>query len=83
MKKTVLVSAVVAIVASSALTGCAPRVVGYSPLASQTLRVGADQDSDIVWLLRIQGDGSQTTETVLRCYNSQQGPVCVPARAAQ
>jgi len=69
-------------VGSLSLGGCA-HVVGFEPLASQTLRAGAEQDADVVWLLRLEGDSSQARETVLRCYNSAQGPVCVPARLTQ
>jgi len=60
--------------------GCLPARVAFVPLGSHTLRAGPDNDTDIVWLVKAQGDGNDYKETVYRCYNSAQGPVCVAAK---
>lgn len=52
------------------LAGCGPR---YTPLSAHTIDVSADVEKDVIWVLR---DG----ETPVRCSNTDQGPVCVPAR---
>ncbi len=70
-------------VVGSFATGCAPPSVGFAALGSHTLRVAADQDADVVWVLKAEGDGNTVKQTVLRCTNTPQGPVCSPAKVGQ
>jgi len=70
----------VVVVGASLVGGCAPTRIAFVPLWSHTLRVGADQDTDVVWLVKATGEGNEYKETVYRCYNSTQGPACAPAR---
>jgi hypothetical protein len=69
--------------AGTVVTGCAPPSVGFAALGSHTLRVAADQDADVVWVLKAEGDMNTAKQTVLRCTNTPQGPVCTPARVGQ
>jgi hypothetical protein len=64
--KWIVVAAVTLVMGS----GCLP---AYQPLAAHTLAKGENQDADVVWITR---DGS----VVLRCTETQQGPVCTTAR---
>lgn len=70
------------VLVSAALSGCAPRQVGFGSLASHTLRVAPDQDADVVWVLKVDSDGTEVTETILRCMNTSAGPACTPAKGA-
>jgi hypothetical protein len=63
-------------------TGCATSR-GFEPIGALTLRVAPDQETDVVWVIKAEGSGSSVTETVLRCNNTAQGPVCVPAKVSQ
>jgi len=53
----------------STVAGCAPL---YSPLASHTIKRG-DKEEDVVWVVR---DARQ----VVRCHDTDKGPLCVTAR---
>ena len=66
-------------------SGCATQTVGFLPIASHTLRVAADQEVDVVWLVKDEGKvgAPERKQTVLRCHNTDQGPVCDPARSPQ
>ena len=76
--------AAMVVAAGLGLSGCAPAHVGFVPLASHTLKVSAEQEADVVWIIRVDSDGGGLgKETVLRCNNSDQGPTCRPARVSQ
>jgi hypothetical protein len=64
---------------------CAPpRVVAFSPLASHTLRVAPEQDTDIVWVVKRETiNATEVREVVYRCRNSEKGPLCDPAAVPQ
>ena len=49
--------------------GCA---VPVSAVASHALSVGPDKDVDVVWI--------RHNNRLYRCTNTEQGPVCVPAK---
>ena len=59
--------------------GCVEVVPAYSPVASHTLKVAAEQEADVVWVQRL--DVERETVSLYRCHNSPQGPQCVPAKA--
>ncbi len=60
--------------------GCVgPKLVSFSPLASHSLRVGPEQEADVVWILKRETAGNDAREQVLRCRNSDKGPLCEPA----
>jgi hypothetical protein len=64
--------------------GCTATRVGFSPIGALTLQVTAEQEADVVWLVRAQGQaGGNYVETVLRCHNTEQGPLCVQAKVPQ
>jgi hypothetical protein len=83
MKRFNWMSMGIVVVACAALGGCAPPRVGFGSLASHTLRVSADQEADIVWVIKVDVDGNDVKETILRCSNGTAGPVCSPAKVAQ
>lgn len=60
----------IALVLALFALGCGPR---YSPLAAHTVASGENVQQDVVWVL-------QGSDIVLRCTNTQKGPVCVTAR---
>jgi hypothetical protein len=61
--------AIVSTLALLGATACGPR---YMPVAAHTLSTGENQEKDVVWITE---DGNR----VLRCQDTQQGPVCSPA----
>jgi len=73
----------VGLIAAIATSGCAPATVAFVPLGSHTLRVSADQDADVVWLVKSEGNGNEYKETVYRCHNDASGPICAPAKVPQ
>jgi hypothetical protein len=65
----------------AALSGCTQSTIAYVPLGSHTLRVAPDREADVVWLVRADNPGTANArETVMRCHNSDQGPVCLAAK---
>jgi hypothetical protein len=69
MSKKIIARGLLAAVAIATLSACAPL---YSPLASHTIKRG-DKDEDIVWVVR-------DAREVVRCHDTERGPVCVTAR---
>ncbi len=65
-------------------SGCATHAVGFVPIAAVTVRVAPDQEADVVWLIKAEAQGQGSAlETILRCHNTDQGPICVPAKVSQ
>jgi hypothetical protein len=63
----------------STLVGCNPVLVpAYDPVGSHTLKVGAEQDADVVWVQKLNVE--QKRSQLFRCHNSPQGPQCVEAK---
>jgi hypothetical protein len=79
MRKVVGSMMLVAVM-GAALMGCEHRGVVFAPIGVVTVRVAPDQDADVVWLLREETGGSHVFQTVLRCHNTEPGPVCVTAK---
>jgi hypothetical protein len=67
------------IVLAIGLGGCVEVVPAYSPIASHTLKVTAEQEADVIWVQRL--DVARETVSLYRCHNSPQGPQCIPAKA--
>jgi len=82
MKRIVVVGSF-ALWAALGATGCAQHVVGFTPIGTVTVRVAQEQEADVVWLIKDEGKtGGVAHETILRCHNAEQGPVCVTAKEA-
>lgn len=58
-------------VASLALSGCIRHTI--EPVASHTVRVAENKDSDVLWILY--------DNRLMRCTGASDKPVCVPAGA--
>lgn len=68
MKKALFV-----VVCALGAAGCV-HVNPYVPMSSHTIQVGEKQEADVLWVIDIRDD------SLLRCYNSAQGPRCVPVQ---
>jgi hypothetical protein len=58
-----------AVVMGVALAGCG---VAYRGVSAHTVQVGPDREADVVWVTR-------NDNRLMRCWASEQGPVCVTA----
>jgi hypothetical protein len=64
--------------------GCATQRVGFEPIGALSLRVAAEQEADVVWILKSETKGgSDVVQTVLRCHNAEPAPICIAARVSQ
>ena len=61
-----------------ASTACVSVVPAYDPVGAHTLKVGAEQEADVVWVQKL--DEKEKRVQLYRCHNSPQGPQCVEAK---